>query len=87
MTNPPDTDLTAVYRIKFRGWLKESWSDWFDGMTIEYCIEAGEKPVTTLTGCIPDQSALYGVLNKIRDLGLRLLSVERIVLDQENDDL
>ncbi|HSG17201.1 MAG TPA: hypothetical protein VLE70_12880 [Anaerolineae bacterium] len=78
MTHPTEPDLSSLYRIKIRGRLKESWSDWFDGMTIEFAIGADEKPITTLTGVIADQSALYGVLNRVRDLGLRLLAVERI---------
>jgi len=72
------------YRIKVRGRLDKSWSDWFDGMTIESRIDASEEPITTLTGWIPDQSALHGVLNKIRNLGLRLLSVEQVTTNQEN---
>ena len=87
MTHPPDLDLSAVYRIKVRGRLKESWSDWFDGMTIEFLFGPDGMTVTMLTGVIADQSALYGVLNKVRDLGLILLSVERVDPDQENNDL
>ena len=68
MTHPTEPDLSSLYRIKIRGRLKESWSDWFDGMTIEFAIGADEKPITTLTGVIADQSALYGVLNRVRQL-------------------
>ena len=55
--------------------MKDSWSEWFDGMTIEFEMEDGESPVSTLTGNLADQSALYGVLGKIRNLGLKLLSL------------
>ena len=64
----------AIYQIKVRGILDEQWSDWFDGMTITpYSNED-----TLLTGWIRDQAALHGLLNKIRDLGLTLLSVRRV---------
>ena len=83
MTYPPAPNQSSLYRIWIRGRLKEDWSDWFDGMTIEFVLGSDEKPITTLTGVIIDQSALYGVLNKVRDLGLTLLAVERIDPDQE----
>jgi hypothetical protein len=63
----------AVYQIKVRGTLGSNWSDWFDGISINT-----EGAVTTITGNIPDQSALHGVLARIRDLGLPLISVERV---------
>ena len=85
MTNQPDPYLASLYRIKLRGRLKESWSEWFNGMTIEFEMVAGEKPVSTLTGFLADQSALHGILNKIRNLGLKLLSVEQINADSKND--
>jgi len=76
MAKPPHSAGPSNYRIKVSGKVKESWSEWFDGMTIEFEMEDGVKPVSTLTGLLADQSALYGVLGKIRNLGLRLLSVE-----------
>lgn len=63
-----------IYRITIKGHLDSEWSDWFDGLTITL-MENGE---TILTGPIVDQSALHGVLIKIRDLGLPLLSLTRI---------
>lgn len=78
MTDPQDPDKSRIYRIRVAGKLKESWSDWFNGMTIEFGLEAGENPVSTLTGPLVDQSALHGVFGKIRNLGLELLSVEQI---------
>jgi hypothetical protein len=67
-------DRQAVYQIRVEGLLDESWSDWLDGLTIE-TQACGE---TLLTGPVRDQAALHGLLNKIRDLGLLLLSVERL---------
>lgn len=58
------------YQIHIVGLLDPSWTDWFDGLAISYIDED-----TVLTGPLPDQAALHGVLNKIRDLGLTLLAV------------
>jgi hypothetical protein len=65
---------SETYRITIQGHLDGDWSDWFDGLTITL-VDNGE---TTLTGPIVDQTALHGVLIKVRDLGLPLLGVSRI---------
>ena len=57
--------------IRVKGQISEHWSQWFDEMTISY---AGDD--TVLTGNVVDQAALYGVLARLRDLGLSLLSVQ-----------
>jgi hypothetical protein len=62
-----------VYRITVEGHLDSDWSEWFDGLTITR-MNNGE---TMLTGPIVDQTALHGVLIKIRDLGLPLLRLSR----------
>ena len=67
-------DKSAVYHIRVKGLLGEKWSDWFDGFTITQ--QADDE--TLLTGPVPDQAALHGLLAKIRDLGLPLLSVKRV---------
>ena len=61
----------TVYEIRVKGHLDGHWSDWFDGLTIAN-MENGEA---VLSGEIVDQSALHGVLNKVRDLGLPLVAV------------
>jgi hypothetical protein len=63
-----------VYQIIVKGHLDHEWSDWFDGLT----ITLGEHGETILTGPIVDQTALHGVLIRIRDLGLPLLSLSRV---------
>jgi hypothetical protein len=63
---------TETYQIKIKGFLDDAWSDWFDGFTITHPV----KNETLLTGPVGDQEALHGMLAKIRDLGLPLLSVE-----------
>ncbi len=58
-------------RIRIKGLMNHSWSGWFENFNI--CHRNGE---TILSGTVPDQSALHGLLNKIRDLGIELISVE-----------
>lgn len=67
----------AEYQIQVLGRLTESWSGWFEGMNISAQLQ-NDLPVTTMTGIIVDQAALFGLLNRIRDLGLPLLLVRRI---------
>ena len=69
-----------VYRIVVKGHLDSEWSDWFDGLTITM-VDNGE---TILIGPIVDQTALHGVLIKIRDLGLPLLSLTCTEPDEPN---
>lgn len=70
-----------VYRITIKGHLDSDWSDWFDGLTITP-MDNGE---TVLTGPIIDQTALHGVLNKIRDLGLPLLGLSHVEPERVNE--
>ena len=70
---PANIDLCRpmIYRIRLRGRLSGQWADWFGGLTIAF-----EENDTLLTGPVADQSALYGLLRKVRDLGMPLLSVQ-----------
>lgn len=70
-------DAPAYYHITVRGALDPRWADWFDGLTV---IPDGEGN-TTLAGPIADPAALYGLLNRARDLGLVLLTVARNPLE------
>lgn len=71
------TDQPAFYRIRVQGRLDGAWSDRLGGLTVE---AGGEEraPVTTLTGELPDQSALHGVLNTLFELHLPILSTETL---------
>ena len=71
--NTDQNDHPTVYQIKMQGRLDESWSGWFDGMTV-----MSDGDTTTLTGTVADQSALRGILTKLWDLNLALISVHRI---------
>jgi len=61
----------VTYQIKVQGHLDEYWSEWFDDLTVTY----DEQDDTILTGQVADQAALHGLLKKVRDLGLPLISV------------
>lgn len=63
-----------VYQIRLKGHLGRQWTDWFGGLTITL-EDNGE---TLLTGPVIDQAALYGLLKKVRDLGMPLISVNRV---------
>jgi hypothetical protein len=63
-----------IYRLTLQGHLDSAWSDWFDGLTITLA-DGGE---TILSGPVVDQTALHGLLIKIRDLGLPLLALTRL---------
>ena len=71
-------DRPVTYQIKVKGRLDGKWSDWFDGMALTYQTGGDGCAVTLLTGAVVDQAALYGMLSKIRDLNLHLISVARV---------
>ena len=74
-------DSSVPYEICLQGHLDARWSDWFDGLTI--ALE--DNGNTCLTGPIADQAALHGLLAKIRDLGLPLISLTRVSSLQETE--
>jgi hypothetical protein len=70
----------TIYQIRVRGILDRKWSDWFGGMD----INTHDNGDTLMTGPVVDQAALHGLLHKIRDMGLPLLSVN--IVDAHDDD-
>ena len=70
----PDPHQPMVYQIRIRGHLGHGWTDWFGGLT----ITLEEDGDTLLTGQVADQAALHGLLNRVRDLGMPLISVSRV---------
>ncbi len=76
----PNTDPNkpTVYKIRIKGHLAPEWTDWFEGLT----VTLEEDGTTLLSGSVADQSALHGLLKKVRDLGLPLLSVCPLKHDQ-----
>jgi hypothetical protein len=68
------TPDAARYEIRLRGHLDPRWAAWFDGVTVSRQPDG----TTVIRGAVPDQAALHGLLQRARDLGLPLISVERL---------
>jgi hypothetical protein len=66
-----NSDQSVVYQIRIKGHLSREWTCWFEGLT----ITLEEDGDTLLTGPVIDQAALHGLLKKVRDLGMPLVSV------------
>ena len=66
--------MSSSYKIKIKGHVDDKWSDWFNGLTITH----QDDGTTMLSGPLPDQTALHGVLNKIRDMNLPLVLVQLV---------
>ena len=73
-------DEPGLYEFRLKGHLDDKWADWFEGLT----ITRAENGETLLCGRVVDQAALYGVLRKVRDLGLPLISVMEVDSKQAN---
>jgi len=73
-----DPGQPMVYQIRIKGHLGRQWTDWFGGLT----ITLEDNGDTLLTGSVVDQAALHGVLKKVRDLGMPLVSVNRVTPGQ-----
>jgi hypothetical protein len=85
MSNDPNpqtrSEKPTVYQIRIESHLSHQWIDWFEGLSIALADDGN----TLLTGPVADQAALYGLLKKVRDLGMSLLSVNRIEPSQPNE--
>jgi hypothetical protein len=81
-----DEDLVpvkqAIYQIRVKGHLGEQWGDWFEGLT----LGQEQDGITTLTGPMADQAALHGLLVKLRNLCLPLISVNRVTRPSNDRD-
>jgi hypothetical protein len=73
-----DPSQPVVYQIKIKGQLNSQWTDWFEGLK----ITLEENGDTVLTGLVVDQAALHGLLKKVRDLGMPLVSVSPVETGQ-----
>ena len=69
------------YEIRIKGHLDDKWADWFEGLT----LTREDNGETLLTGPVVDQAALHGLLRKVRDLGMPLISVTRVRPGQANE--
>ena len=73
-TLPEYHDESGLYEIRIKGHLNNRWAEWFEGLT----ITLEEDGDTLLTGPVIDQAALHGLLKKVRDLGLTLVSISPV---------
>jgi len=71
-------DQPIPYLIRIKGRLDASWAEWFDNMDIVVSEDEDGATVTSMTGLVVDQVALHGLLARIRDLNLQLLSVQSL---------
>ena len=71
---PEDRHESGMYAIRVKGHLEARWVDWFDDLRVIHEADG----TTTLTGPMIDQAALYGLLRKVRDLGLPLIGINRL---------
>ena len=74
----PTPSQPLVYQIRLKGHLGSQWTDWFDGLN----ITVEENGDTILTGPVVDQARLHGLLKKVRDLGIPLLSVSQVQFNE-----
>ena len=77
-----DSSPPTVYQIRVKSHLRSDWTDWFEGLT----ITLEDTGNTLLTGPVVDQAALYGVLKKVRDLGMLLISLNPVQLNDPHPD-
>jgi hypothetical protein len=76
-TPKSDLDEAGRYEIRLAGRLDAHWTAWFDGLTVSHESDG----TTVISGPVADQAALHGLLQRVRDLGLPLISVARAELD------
>ena len=77
-TTTGDQHTSGEYEIRLKGHLEDRWGDWFDGLSLRHEHDG----TTVIRGPVTDQAALHGLLRKVRDLGLPLISVTHVEPDQ-----
>jgi hypothetical protein len=77
----PASEFLTYYEIRVSGRLSPEWAEWFGNLTIRAERSSAGAVCSILAGPVADQSALFGILNRIRDLGLRLISINMIAPD------
>ena len=73
----------TIYQIRIQGHLKDKWAQWLNGRVVKFENKMDGVDDTQLQVCVPDQAALRGILNKLWDLNLTLISVIRIEDEQQ----
>ena len=75
-----NSQQSIIYQIRIKGHLGCQWSDWFEGLTIKLEDDGN----TIISGPVLDDAALHGLLKRVRDLGMPLISVNRIEFDPKD---
>jgi hypothetical protein len=78
MTSRAHDPQKTLYQIKVQGRLETGWEEWLNGMTASFEEDSTNSPVTVFTGQVRDQAALRGILNKLWNMNLTLLSINRM---------
>jgi hypothetical protein len=82
MSNPQTvSDQPVVYHIRIEGHLRAEWAEWFEGLSVSLEPDG----TTLLCGSVVDQAALYGLLKKVRDLGMPLLAVNQVAIHSQKE--
>ncbi len=76
-----DPDQPRVYQIRLKGHLGSQWADWFGGLV----VTLEDDGDTLLTGQVADQAALHGLLKKVRDLGMPLVSINPVYIQEKGE--
>ncbi len=76
-----DPDQPRIYQIRLKGHLGSQWADWFGGLA----VTLEDDGDTLLTGPVADQAALHGLLKKVRDLGMPLVSINPVCIQEKGE--
>ncbi len=76
-----DPDQPRIYQIRLKGHLGSQWADWFGGLA----VTLEDDGDTLLTGPVADQAALHGLLKKVRDLGMPLVSINPVYIQEKGE--
>ena len=79
--------MKAIYEIQVQGELDPGWQQWFNGLAVTVAHTGGQSPATTLVGPVADQAALRGMLCKLWDLNLTVISVRRVEADGKEEEV
>ena len=81
MSSDTGRDQPTTYQVRIKGHLGPEWTDWFGGLA----ITLEDNGDTLLTGSVTDQAALHGLLRRVRDLGMPLVSVTPVLFKKEHE--
>jgi hypothetical protein len=79
--------MSAIYEIQVQGELDSGWQQWLDGLDVTLTHASGRVPVTILSGSVTDQAALRGLLCKLWDLNLTLISLRRVEAEGKEEEV